>query len=97
MHIKYDKTLYFKIERFLACNSIYIWKVLLKSFPTVYRTMPKVLSVKSYKRDALFQKVIYMPISSDPQMLKTWENVFFDLLINCNRSIYIVYSDLKCA
>ena len=58
MHIKYDKTPYFKIERFLTYNSIYIWKALLKSFPTAYRTMPKVQSVKSYKTDALFQKFI---------------------------------------
>ena len=58
MHIKYDKTLYFKIKRFLAYNSIYISKALLKSFPTVCKTMPKVQSVKSYKTDALFQKVI---------------------------------------
>ena len=58
MHIKYGKTLYFKIERLSTYKSIYIWKVLLKSFPTVCRTMPKVHSVKSYKTDALFQKVI---------------------------------------
>ena len=58
MHIKYDETLYFKIERFLTYNSIYIWKLLLKSFPTLCRTMPKVHSAKSCKTDALFQKVI---------------------------------------
>ena len=58
MHIKYDKTLYFKIERFLTYNSIYIEKVLLKSFPMVCRIMPKVHPVKSYKTDVLFQKVI---------------------------------------
>ena len=58
MHIKYDKTLYFKIERFLTNNSIYIWKELLKRFRTVCQTMPKVHSAKSYETDALFQKVI---------------------------------------
>ena len=49
--------------------------------------MPKVRSVKSYKTDTLFQKVICKPISLDPQMIKTWEKVFFDLLMNCNRPI----------
>ena len=58
MHIKYDKTLYFKIKKFLTYNSIYIWKVLLKSFPTVCQTVPKVHSVKSYTTNALFPKVI---------------------------------------
>ena len=56
MHIKCDKSLYFKIERFLAYNSIYVWKVLLKSFLTVCRTMPKVQSVKSYKNRSVIPK-----------------------------------------
>ena len=60
-----------KLKRFLAYNRIYIWNVFLKSFPTVCRTMPKVHSVKSYKRDALFQEVIYRPISSNPRMPQT--------------------------
>ena len=56
MHIKYDKTLYFKIERFLTYNSIYIWKVLLKSFLTVCRTMLEVHSVKSFQNRRVIPK-----------------------------------------
>ena len=63
MNIKYDRTFYFKMKSFLSYNSVYIWKVLLKSFPTVCRTVSKM-------------QFIYMPIFLDPPILKTWEEVF---------------------
>ena len=34
-------------------------------------------------------------ISSDTQRLKSWKEVLFDQLINCNRPTHIVYSDFK--
>ena len=54
----HDKTLYFHKESVLQYKCIYIWKVLVESFPTVCCTMPKVCPVKSYSPDALFQKDI---------------------------------------
>ena len=54
----HGKALYFHKEWVLRFKCIYIWKVLLESFPTVCQTMLKVHSVKSYNPDTLFQKYI---------------------------------------
>ena len=62
MNIKYDKILYFKIERFLTYNSIHIWKVLLKRFPTICAVCQKLQNrsviPKSYLNANIFRSTI---------------------------------------
>ena len=45
---KYDKTLYLENDIFWAHKSIYIWNLLLKSFPTVCRMIRNVTFNRSY-------------------------------------------------
>ena len=85
---KYDKTVYMKNRWFFTKKSIYIWNLLLKSFPVIGRRMGKgdcklhiccFLEKKSLKRQYL----------TGTETEKTSKKVFFNVHLKRNLLVYV--------
>ena len=76
---KYDKTVYMKNGRFFIHKSIYIWNLLLQSFPTIGRMMGKGDYNKSYILLFFGKKTSETAISQERKMKKGRKKVFFNV------------------
>ena len=86
---KYDKTLYIKIKRFLTDKSIYIWNLLVKSFPAIGRMMRKVDCNESYI--LIFFGIVKfdLSISSEPKQQKTGTKKDFEPTLKKNQVMHL--------
>ena len=79
---KYDKTLYMKKGRFFTHRSIYIWNVLLLSFPTIGCMIGKGDYNKSYIFLFFGKKTVLNGNISGTKNGKNSKNNFFECTLN---------------